>query len=234
MSYYKCKNISVKPEKNQIFVTAASSNVRPITYYKNEYAANGKYSLKEKLMYLMISMLDGNIQISKLNKNTIPFEYATLKVREYYRKKDINLYDEKYDLRYELYKKELSKYVDTNDWEKGRKFEQENKELVDKIETDIKKELYKEELEIFIDSIKENNKDKYYIKDYFGRTIEYVGETKSGYKYRIYEEPNEACLLDYKLAYIIQKRMGNKFKINRFEKQLENTQDREEDNEEEY
>lgn len=122
MSYYKCKNISVKSKSNQLFVTVASNNVRPITYYKNEYATNGKYSLKEKLMYLMISMLDGNIQISQLNKNTIPFEYALLKVRNYYRKKDINLYGEKYDLRYELYKKELSKYVDTNDWKKCRKF----------------------------------------------------------------------------------------------------------------
>lgn len=234
MSYYKCKNISVKSKSNQLFVTVASNNVRPITYYKNEYATNGKYSLKEKLMYLMISMLDGNIQISQLNKNTIPFEYALLKVRNYYRKKDINLYGEKYDLRYELYKKELSKYVDTNDWKKCRKFEQENTELVNKIETDIKKELYKEELKIFIDSIKENNKDKYYIKNYFGRPIEYIGETKSGHRYRTYKKLNEACLLDYKLAYIIQRRMGDEFEINRFEKKVENTQDREEDNEEEY
>lgn len=232
MSYYKCKNISVKPKTNQIFITVASSNVRPITYYKSEYASNGKYNLEDKLMHLMISMLDYNIQISQLNKNTIPFEYAILKVREYYRKNDINSYGEKYDLRYELYKKELSKYVDTNDWEKCRKFEQENKEFVNKIETDIKKELYKEELKIFIDSMKEENKDKYYLKDDFGRVIEYVGETKRGYKYRTYKELNEESLLNYKLAYIIQKRMGDEFEINRFEKQLENTQNIEDDEEE--
>jgi len=217
MSYYKCKNISIKPKTNKLFVTVACNNLTPITYERLEYAEKEKYSLDEKLLYLMISMLDGNIQISQINKNTIPFEYALLKVRNYYRETNINDYGNKYDKRYELYDKELSKYVNVENWEEKRKFEKENRELTNDIEKRVRKNLYKQEFEIFKNSINEKINGKYYLRDDFERVIEYVGETRRGYKYRAYERPNKDCLLDYKLAYIIKDKMGKQFEICKYE-----------------
>ena len=65
MSYEKCKTISLKPKTNQIFVTIASNNSRPLYYERCEYASKENCSLDDKLRYLMISMLDGNIQIGR-------------------------------------------------------------------------------------------------------------------------------------------------------------------------
>lgn len=232
MSYEKCKTISLKPKTNQIFVTIASNNVRPLYYERCEYASKENCSLDDKLRYLMISMLDGNIQISQLNKNTIPFEYALLKVRNYYRKEDISQYGNKYDERHERYDKELSKYVNIEECKERYEFEKEHKELVNEIERNINKELYKEEFEIFKNSIKEEIKGKYYLKDDFGRVIEFVGETTRGYKYSSYEEPNQNCLIDYKLAYIRKDQMGDRYEIAKFEEIQENKINLEEEEEE--
>lgn len=233
MSYKKCKNIVLKPKTNQIFITVAQNNDRPLYYERYEYAAGQKNNLNDKLMYLMNSMLEGNIQISQFNKNTIPFEYALLKVRNYYRENNINEFGEKFDKRYELYNQELSKYVDINDFEKRYKFEKENKELTNDIEKNIYKKLYKEELRIFKDSINELIEGKYYLKDDFGRIIEFVRETSKGYKYRAYEEPNKDCLMDFKYAYIIKNRMGKNFEIAKYQEVQENKFELE-DEEEEY
>lgn len=232
MSYEKCKTISLKPNTNQILVTIASNNVRPLYYERCEYASKEKCSLDDKLMCLMISMLDGNIQISQLNKNTIPFEYALLKVRNYYRNEDISQYGDKYDERHKRFNKELSKYVTIEECKERYEFEKEHKELVNKIERNINKELYKEEFEIFKNSIKEEIKGKYYLKDDFGRVIEFVRETTRGYKYRVYEEANQNCLIDYKLAYIRKDQMDNKYEIAKFEEVQENKISLEEEEEE--
>lgn len=232
MSYEKCRTISLKPKKNQIFVTIASNNVRPIYYSRCEYAPKENCSFEDKLRYLMISMLDGNIQISQLNKNTIPFEYALLKVRNYYRNTDIKEYGNKYDERHERYDKELSKYVNTEEWKERYEFEKEHKDLVNEIQRNINKELYKEEFEIFKNSIEEEIKGKYYLKDDFGRVIEFVGETTRGYKYRAYEEPNQDCFIDYKLAYIRKNQMGDRYEIAKFEEVQENKINLEEEEEE--
>ncbi len=233
MSYYKCKRFSLKPKTKQIFLTIASNNVRPLDYSRCEYSKNETLNFENKLLDLMISMLDGNIQVSQINKNTIPFEYAILKVRNYYRENNINEYGEKFDKRYELYKKELSKYVDTENWEENRKFEQENKELVNNIRKEIREKLYKEEFDIFKNSIKEEINGKYYLKDNFGRTIEYIRETNRGYSFRAYSEPNYDCLLDYKLAYILKNRMGKDYEIVKYQEVQENKLELE-DEEEEY
>lgn len=232
MSYSKCKTISIKPKTNQIFLTVASNNVRPLYYERCEYASKQKCSLDDKLMYLMISMLDGNIQISQYNKTTIPFEYALLKIRNNYRENDISEYGNKYDARHELYNKELAKYVDTENWKETCEFEKNNRELVNEIEREINRKLYQKEFEIFKNSIQEEIKDKYYLQDDFGRIIEFVGETTRGYRYRTYEEPNQECLIDYKLAYIRQDRMGERFKIVKYEETKEKNIELEE--EEEY
>ena len=99
MSYEKCKNIILKPETNQIFITSATNNDRPLYYYKSEYITNETLNFEDKLLKLMLNMLDDNIQISQLNKHTIPFEYALLKLRNYYRENNIDEYGEKYRYR---------------------------------------------------------------------------------------------------------------------------------------
>lgn len=233
MSYEKCKNIILKPETNQIFITSATNNDRPLYYYKSEYITNETLNFEDKLLKLMLNMLDDNIQISQLNKHTIPFEYALLKLRNYYRENNIDEYGEKYDSRYELYNKELAKYVDINDWEKRRNFEIKNRELTSDIEKNIYRKLYNKEFELFKNSIKEEIKGQYYLKDKFGRTIEYIKETNRGHSYRAYEEPNKECLLDYKLAYILKDRMGKDYEITKFEERQENRENFE-DEEEEY
>ena len=233
MSYEKCKNIILKPKTNQIFITSATNNDRPLHYYKSEYTRSGALNFEDKLLNLMLSMIDGNIQISQLNKHTIPFEYALLKLRNYYRENNIDEYGEKYDSRYELYNKELAKYVDINDWEKRRNFEIKNRELTSDIEKNIYRKLYNKEFELFKNSIKEEIKGQYYLKDKFGRTIEYIKETNRGHSYRAYEEPNKECLLDYKLAYILKDRMGKDYEITKFEERQENRENFE-DEEEEY
>lgn len=231
MSYEKCKNIILKPKTNQIFITSATNNDRPLYYYKSEYITNETLNFEDKLLKLMLSMLDGNIQISQLNKHTIPFEYALLKVRNYYRENNIDEYGEKNDKRYELYSQELAKYVDINDWEKRRNFEIKNRELTSDIEKNIYRELYNKEFELFKNSIKEEIKGQYYLKDKFGRTIEYIRETNRGHSYRAYEEPNKECLLDYKLAYILKDRMGKDYEITKFEERQENRENFEDEEE---
>ncbi|MDO5556337.1 MAG: hypothetical protein Q4G09_07025 [Clostridia bacterium] len=218
MSYEKCKMISIKPKSNQIFITIAPNNVIPLSYGRCEYAPKEHCSLEDKLMYLMISMLDGNIQISQLNNSTIPFEYALIKVREHFRENDINEYGSKYDKIHKLYDEELSKYVDINNWEECNKFCKENKELINKIERKINKDLYKREFEIFKKSIYEQTNDKYYLKDKYGRVIEFVRETSRGYSFRTYAEPNNDCIIDYKLACIRKEQMGKDYEIIKYEK----------------
>ena len=235
MSYEKCKNIILKPKANQIFITTATNNDRPLHYYKGEYTRGGTLNFEDKLLNLMLSMIDGNIQISQLNKNTIPFEYAILKVRNYYRENNIDEYGEKFDKRYELYNKELSKYVEVNDFENCRKFEQENRKLVNGIRNQVLSNLYKTEFELFKNSIEEEIQGKYYLKDKYGRVIEYVRETNRGYSYRAYPEPNKDCLLDYKLAYILKDRMGKEYELAKYEEQLkEKIKNSSEEEEEEY
>lgn len=230
MSYEKCKSITLKPKTNQIFLSVASNNITPLYYERFEYASKLNCSLEDKLMYLMISMLDGNIQISQLNKNTIKFEYALLKVREYNRQNE-NI--DKYDKRYELFEKELSKYVDINNREKRFAFVKENSKLVNEIERKINKELYKEEFKIFKTSIEEKIEGKYYLKNDFGKIYEFVRETSRGYRYRVYEEPTADCLMDYKLAYIRKNIMGKDFEIEKYQEVQENKIELE-DEEEEY
>ena len=57
--YYKVKSISTKG--NRLFVTAAANNVRPITYYKEEYDTKEE-DLRKKVKSFAISILEGNFQ----------------------------------------------------------------------------------------------------------------------------------------------------------------------------
>lgn len=231
MSYDKCKYIAMKPKTNQIFLTVASNNVKPLYYTRFEYAAKRKISLDDKLMFLMVSMLDGNIQISQYNKSTIPFEYALIEIGNY-RKNDINEYGNKFDARRKLYRKELSQYVDVENWKEIYDFEKNNKELIDEIEIGIYKKLYQKEFEIFKKSINEHIEGRYYIQDDLGKAIEFVNKTEYGFRYREYWKPNDRCFMDYKSAVIKCNTMGKDYKPCKYEEPIREKE--EEQNEEEF
>ena len=72
MSYEMCNRISIKKKANQMFLSVAANNVWPHTYTRCEYASKSNYTLDEKLMFLMESMLEGNIQISQTNSLMLP------------------------------------------------------------------------------------------------------------------------------------------------------------------
>lgn len=218
MSYYKCKNITLKANTNQIFLTVATNNVRPLYYTKTEYAPKQNCSLDDKLMLLMISMLDGNIQISQYNKNTIPFEYALIEIKNYHIKNRIR--EDKYDTRCELYRKELSKYVNVDKWKEFYDFEKNNKNLVNKIELKVDNEVYQKEFEIFKKSINENIEGKYYIQDDLGNVIEFVKKTRYGFRYIEHSEPNEKCFMNYKSAIIKCDVMGKGYKTCKYEENI--------------
>lgn len=218
MSYEMCNRIAVKKKTNQIFVNIASNNVVPHYYERCEYAENYNYTLEDKLRFLMVSMLDGNIQITQINKNTVPYEYAMIKVREYHRENNIKNFDDKYEKRYQLFNEEIKKYTNPDNWEEYKEFSKNNKELIDNIEGDVVKRLYENEFEIFKKSINEKIEGKYYITNESGNKIEFCGKTKyGGFKYREYSFLNQDCLLDYKLAYIRKDYMGDKYKIEKLE-----------------
>lgn len=232
MSYEMCNRIAIKKKTNQIFLNVTSNNVYPREYHRCEYAKNQSYSLDDKLRFLMLSMLDGNIQITQINKNTIPYEYALMKVKEYQWNNNINDFEEKYEKRHELFKEEIKKYTDPDYWETYKEFSKNNKELIDNIEKDVIRKLYENEFEVFKQSITEKIEGKYYITNESGNKIEFCGKTMYGFKYREYKYLHQDCLLDYKLAYIRKFYMGDNYKIEKLEEhQIEKST--EEDMEEE-
>ncbi|MBE5806671.1 MAG: hypothetical protein E7313_08230 [Clostridiales bacterium] len=233
MSYEMCNRIAIKKKTNQLFLNVAANNVWPHTYSRCEYAAKGNYTLDEKLMFLMESMLEGNIQISQTNKNTIPYEYALLKVHEYYRENKINHFTDRYEKRGKVFEDRIKEYTKSDDYKEYMDFCRDNKELVNKIECEVVKELYNKEFEIFKNSINEKIEGKFYIANNYGEKIEFCSKTKYGFRFRKYDYLNENCIIDnYKLAYIRQDYMGENFKIEKVEEKQKELQ-YEEDTEEE-
>lgn len=223
MSYEMCNRIVIKKKTNQLFLNVATNNVWPHTYSRYEYAGKGNYTLDEKLMFLMESMLEGNIQISHTNKNTIPYQYALLKIHEYYRENNINHFEDRYEKKNKVFEDRIKEYTKTNDYKEYMDFCRDNKELVNKIECEVVKELYNKEFEIFKDSINEKIEGKFYITNDYGQKIEFCSKTKYGITVRQYDYLNENCIIDdYKLAYIRQDYMGKNFNIEKVvEKQRE-------------
>lgn len=67
MSYYKVKSVSFNKKEGKIYVTCASSNVRPIQYERSEYAAEEK-DFTRKCIDFWTSVLSGNFQFNPSNK----------------------------------------------------------------------------------------------------------------------------------------------------------------------
>lgn len=232
MSYEMCNRITMKKKTNQLFLSVASNNVWPHTYTKCEYGGKTNYTLDEKLMFLMKSMLEGNIQITQNNKNTIPYKYALLKIYEYYRENKINHYEDKFEKTCKLLDDRIKEYTKTDDYKKYIEFCEKNRYLVNKIECEIVKETYKKEFEIFKNSINEKIEGKFYITNNYGEIIQFYSRTKCGFRYRKYDHVNKYCIIDdYKLAYIRQDFMGDEFKIEKLEEKHETPENQEHDEE---
>lgn len=235
MSYEMCNRITLKPKTNQIFLNTTSNNVYPKTYSLWEYIKGNKYSLEDKLFYLMEDMLDGNIQISQKNKNTIPYKYALIKIREYYRENDIDHFDDRYEQKYIiarnriLTKLGLSEFNGDSyefskereeDYKKYNEWQKEHKEEHEKVIDEVKKELYKEEFNIFKNALKEKVEGKFFFTDRCGNIIEFLKETKYGYRYYPRNEISDSCLMDYKTAVVRKDIIGSDISIRNVEHPL--------------
>lgn len=107
MSYYKVKSVKFDKEANKIFITAASSNVMPVSYFQSEYQASE--SFEEKTTRFWTSVMEGNMVFNKDNQwNTAVdnaysiFNRISENITDFWR----NDYDHK-----TLFYKELQEYV---------------------------------------------------------------------------------------------------------------------------
>lgn len=66
MSYYKVKSVKFDQKANKIFITAASSNVVPVSYFQSEYQATG--SFEEKLLAFWTSVMESNMVFNRNNQ----------------------------------------------------------------------------------------------------------------------------------------------------------------------
>lgn len=235
MSYEMCNRITLKPKTNQIFLNTTSNNVYPKTYSLWEYIRDDKYSMQDKLFFLMEDMLDGNIQISQQNKNTIPYKYALIKIREYYRKNKIDHFNDKYEQKYiiarnriltklglpeyngdyyEFRKDREDDYKKYDDWQKN------NKEEYEKNIDEVTKDIYKEEFDMFKKALNEKVEGKFFFTNKYGDIIEFVKETKYGYRYYLHDEIKYNCLMDYRTAVIRKNIMGDNVSLRNIEHPL--------------
>lgn len=122
MSYEIVKSITVKG--NDVFITSACNNLRPLTYSK--WSVSGA-SLNEKIGKVLLNIMDGEFQLSPFNKKLAKWNYVAT-IAEY--KNDItkemhrNLWDVKYNGdKYELMSKlidELAKMYNDLKEQKGK------------------------------------------------------------------------------------------------------------------
>lgn len=225
MSYEKVKLITRKEKENKIFVTSASSNVYPKTYYKWEYMKNYEnVSYEEKMYQLLRDISGGNLQ---LNDSMYNWQYAILRAKE-----DMQ---EKYGKDYFLYDRTSAKYtiyvVCDNEETKNRieKWNVGRYVFVDTITSDMillhdfinYKEYYKQD-EKDTDDVSINKE----FKEYYNTFIKYLDEKIEG-EYYLYSKDygyiknkgtngsfyynipfTKDLLMDYKKAYCLQANMG--------------------------
>lgn len=71
MSYEIVKSITVKG--NDVFITSACNNLRPLTYSK--WSVSGA-SLNEKIGKVLLNIMDGELQLSAFNKKLAKWNYV--------------------------------------------------------------------------------------------------------------------------------------------------------------
>ena len=184
-----CKSVTLNEKKNIVKVTTASSNLRPFSYGSWEYQAD---TFQDKLLLLFYDILNGNVHISVINKNTEKIEYAHIRVKEYAELHNIDTY--------ELYKTCREKYQTLCD---------NNKENADKLNRMIAmRETYKELFEIFsIELLNSYETDLYYVT-YDGGTLcklsNYYSNCSRGYsKFSYGFRGSRSIQMSYYQAYIV-------------------------------
>lgn len=196
MSYEKCRYISLDKKHNRIKVDIASNNVRPLYWDKCEIYTKEEYSFEDKMLLLFVDMQQGNIQISTINKNTLDFEYALWKVREYHRENNIDSYEDLYN-------------------GCGRLFES-NKELT---RIEVYRQVYGKSFEVFMKALNEKFYGDYKVGVYSNSYVSKLGKYDRGY-IRFYYG-GSPLKMNYKQAYILLKDMQNEnrsMRIENFEK----------------
>lgn len=191
MSYEKCKYISLDKKRNKVVVNIASNNVRPLYWCKCEIYNDCDYSFEDKMLLLFVDMQQGNIQISTINKNTLDFEYALWKVREYHRENNISSFDDLYE-------------------GCGRLFES-NKELT---RIEVYRQVYGKSFEVFMKALNEKFEGDYMVRNkdaYYTNFIGKIGKYDRGYTGFWYGY--KPMKFSYKQAYIFVKDMGEKYKL---------------------
>ena len=96
MSYDICKSVSIK--NGTITLNVASNNVYPHTFEKWYY--NEGCKLEDSKFFFFLDVLDGNIQFHQLNKSTLKYEHALIRVKKWF--------SEKVQSEYEYFKKSHS------------------------------------------------------------------------------------------------------------------------------
>ena len=67
MSYYKVRSVAFKRSIGEIYVTCADSSLRPLKYYRSEYAENIE-DFAEKCKLFWVDVLSGNFQFTESNQ----------------------------------------------------------------------------------------------------------------------------------------------------------------------
>ena len=82
MSYELCNAISLDSKNNVVKFKHCSNNEYPKEYYESELFKNSNYTYEEKLKNLLDCLIQGDIQISSINNQTINVVYAYEKAIE--------------------------------------------------------------------------------------------------------------------------------------------------------
>lgn len=107
MSYYKLKSVGFQKSAGKIFVTVADSSLRPLTYFRVEYAQNVK-NFAEKCKCFWVDVFNGNIRMTKSNRWYIPMNDAVAQMKRIANGEDIFSSDLEYRTQFH---DELIEYV---------------------------------------------------------------------------------------------------------------------------
>ena len=107
MSYYKVRSVAFKRSIGEIYVTCADSSLRPLKYYRSEYAENIE-DFAEKCKLFWVDVLSGNFQFTKSNQwhYYVKNAYAEMHLIAH----NIDIFSKDLDYRTNFYN-ELQEYV---------------------------------------------------------------------------------------------------------------------------
>ena len=107
MSYYKVRSVAFKRSIGEIYVTCADSSLRPLKYYRSEYAENIE-DFAEKCKLFWVDVLSGNFQFTESNQwhYYVKNAYAEMHLIAHF----IDIFGKDLDYRTNFYN-ELQEYV---------------------------------------------------------------------------------------------------------------------------